>query len=196
MEGLDDLYMVASNYVPTSIYDNMSKGWRKGGKSSTRSSTRKLGRTTYQSSGQPKESSLYSVSRKNAYVYDYDDDYVDRSGVARVVDDDEVLYHASEDHGSGGKHCCELVVDPLSVVALFAAILVGTAFLNTVITMVLGRRKRRRRRGADTYQIFDAINLGKRLLPSFTLIPRGMMLVQRTILFVCGLSQDRSSWKK
>ncbi len=47
------------------------------------------------------------------------------------------------------KDCCELVVDPLTFALLAAAIVGGTAFLNTLISMNLGRKRRRRRSGGD-----------------------------------------------
>ena len=59
------------------------------------------------------------------------------------------------------KDCCELVVDPLTFAALMAAILGGTAFLNTLITMNLGRRKRRRRRRSSSSSMMgDLLNSG------------------------------------
>ena len=60
-----------------------------------------------------------------------------------------VLYYPGGGGGGGynpDKDCCELVVDPLTFATLMAFILGGTAFLNTLITMNIGRRRRRRRR--------------------------------------------------
>ncbi len=51
-------------------------------------------------------------------------------------------------NGGGGEeehNCCDLVVDPLTFAALLAAILGGTAFLNTLVTMNIGRKRRKRR---------------------------------------------------
>ena len=82
-------------------------------------------------------------------------------------------YHVSTGYGHddhGHKECCELVVDPLSFAALLAFIIGGTAFLNTVVTMVLGRKKRRRRAaaaasgedGGDLVEYLDVMKLGER----------------------------------
>ncbi len=82
-------------------------------------------------------------------------------------------YHVSTGYGHddhGHKECCELVVDPLSFAALLAFIIGGTAFLNTVVTMVLGRKKRRRRAaaaasgedGGDLAEYLDVMKLGER----------------------------------
>ncbi len=58
-------------------------------------------------------------------------------------------YGGSSGYGHGGyggkKECCELVVDPLAFLTMLAFIGAGTAFLNVQITMILGRKKRRRR---------------------------------------------------
>ncbi len=81
--------------------------------------------------------------------------------------------HSGHGHGGYGHkklECCELVVDPLTFASLLAGILGGTAFLNVVITMVLGRKRRRRRSFSDSdsvgdgsvkQQLFDVFNLGE-----------------------------------
>ena len=48
--------------------------------------------------------------------------------------------------GHGKVECCPLVVKPLVLLAILAALAAATAFLNVLITMNLGRRKRRKRR--------------------------------------------------
>lgn len=48
-------------------------------------------------------------------------------------------------HHHHKKKCCPLVVDPLTLAALLGFIAAATAFLRIQITMILGRRKRRRR---------------------------------------------------
>jgi len=49
-------------------------------------------------------------------------------------------------HGHYGKiECCDLVVDPLTFLALLGGIAGGTAFLNVAITMNINKRRRRRR---------------------------------------------------
>ncbi len=42
--------------------------------------------------------------------------------------------------------CCPIVVDPLLFTTLFCSIIGGTMFLNTLITMNIGKKRRRRRR--------------------------------------------------
>ena len=43
------------------------------------------------------------------------------------------------------KECCPLVVDPLTLAALLGSIAVATFFLNTLITMNISKKRRRRR---------------------------------------------------
>ena len=86
--------------------------------------------------------------------------------------------YGSAGHGYGKKkdECCELVVDPLTLLALLGGILGGTFFLNMAITMnIMGKRRRRRRRSpvssrkslplssSDTLseRFQDALNEGK-----------------------------------
>ncbi len=84
-------------------------------------------------------------------------------------------YGTHSGYGGGGGHggydkpkeCCELVVDPLTFATLMAAIIGGTAFLNVVVTMVLGRKRRRRRSdggggGAISESILDTFHAGRR----------------------------------
>ena len=64
--------------------------------------------------------------------------------------------------GHGGykdPDCCPLVVDPLTLAALFGAIAAGTVFLNTVITMNITGRRRRKRGTED--QVLDVVQKGR-----------------------------------
>ncbi len=77
----------------------------------------------------------------------------DEGGGGGVKEIHYVLEAPSIHSGSGSGHghhyppeCCPLVVDPLAFASLLASIVGGTVFLNTAITMNIGRKRRRRRR--------------------------------------------------
>ncbi len=59
-------------------------------------------------------------------------------------------YDEHRDHSSGYGYsqkkveCCELVVDPLSLLALLGFIAFATAFFNVLITMNIGKKRRKR----------------------------------------------------
>ena len=100
------------------------------------------------------------------------DDNTRRSDYHSVVDHKSdygsFSSYASSGYGdSGHKDCCELVVDPLTFFSLLAAIVGGTAFLNVVVTMVLGGRKRKKRSAVTTLSenFMDTIHAGRRLTP-------------------------------
>ena len=48
--------------------------------------------------------------------------------------------------GGGGARCCNVVVDPLSVLTLIGFLAAATYFLNILITMNIGGKRRKRRR--------------------------------------------------
>lgn len=59
-------------------------------------------------------------------------------------------YHYGNDYSGGfssgyGHQCCPLVVDPLTLTAILGGIAAATAFFNVLITMTLGRKKRKKR---------------------------------------------------
>ncbi len=109
----------------------------------------------------------------------YDDDYsTDVQNGAVVSNENSVASdksYASQDYGYGGggggggyhssgyghvRHeCCPLVVDPLTVAALLSFIAGGAAFLNVQITMILGRKRRKR---GTVGSFLDEINLGEK----------------------------------
>ncbi len=99
----------------------------------------------------------------------YDDDYsIDVQNGAVVPSKNSVASdksYASQDYGYGGGYghvrheCCPLVVDPLTVAALLSFIAGGTAFLNVQITMILGRKRRKR---GTVGSFLDEINLGEK----------------------------------
>ncbi len=69
---------------------------------------------------------------------------------------------ASFGHHSGYGHkkkleCCELVVDPLTFASLLAQILGGAAFLNVLVSMNLGRKRRRRRYVEDPLELEEIL---------------------------------------
>ncbi len=65
--------------------------------------------------------------------------------------------------GGGGESCCPLVVDPITLLALLALIALGTYFLNIIITMKLGRRRRRDARQQSLVQEAIAVWTGTKL---------------------------------
>ncbi len=67
--------------------------------------------------------------------------------------------HSGHGHGHKYLECCELVVDPLTFASLLASILGGTLFLNVQITMILGRK--RRKRSYQQESVMDVVNLGE-----------------------------------
>jgi len=78
--------------------------------------------------------------------YNYDDYHgrgVDRSGA----------HSGYGHHDHYHKKCCPLVVKPLVFLSLLAGIAVGSAFLNNLIDMNIGRRKRKRRGAISDDQI-------------------------------------------
>ena len=76
-------------------------------------------------------------------------------------------HHSGHGGGYGHKYveCCELVVDPLTFFSLLGAIIGGTAFLNTVITMdtMLPQKRRRRKRDTEGRVAADRLGLGDKL---------------------------------
>lgn len=84
--------------------------------------------------------------------------------------------HHGYGHGGHGhkkkKDCCPLVVDPLTLAALMGAIGVATGFLNTLITMNISKRRRRRRQDGESEPLvpfvgnmaWDIVNAGKTYL--------------------------------
>lgn len=83
---------------------------------------------------------------------DYEDPYgsLDKSGQHSSG------YGGHSGHGGGGTECCPLVVDPLTLTALLGFIAASTALLNTVITMNLtGRRRRRAMAETSNTSILD-----------------------------------------
>ena len=88
---------------------------------------------------------------------------VGAGGAGAVIERSSGYGHHHSGHGYGHKklECCELVVDPLTFATLLAGIIGGTAFLNVVVTMVLGRKRRRRRSDGVSEEVFDIFHLGK-----------------------------------
>ena len=83
-------------------------------------------------------------------------------------------------YSGGYGDCCPLVVDPLTLAALLGFIAAATAFLNTVITMnIMGRRKRRMREASAAWSAdlaagaaVDLAHSGEQLF-SFSRTPMG-----------------------
>ena len=61
-----------------------------------------------------------------------------------------------------GSDCCPPVVDPLLIMALLGFIAAATYFLQSLITMNLGRRKRSLKSGRPEHPL-DFINLGTKI---------------------------------
>ncbi len=182
--------MVASDFMPTSIYDHLDgkqrSGWsdRKSKTSASRSynsdhhsrsakSSRKYSQPPLRSSHSAKAPQSISKRRNNLpqqssfVVYDYDDytnaEVLSKNGYGKV-DRSGDAYISTSSYGSGGggyHECCELVADPLTFLMLLLAIGGATFFLNIQITMILGRKRRRRSIGADFGSMSDIVNLGK-----------------------------------
>ena len=65
-----------------------------------------------------------------------------------------------------GSDCCPPVVDPLLVMALLGFIAAATYFLQSLITMnLMGRRKKRSIRSRRPEHSLNFINLGTKILP-------------------------------
>lgn len=78
-------------------------------------------------------------SRTRSDAYDRADPGYDRS--------DTGYGGYSSGYGYGKEECCPLVVDPLTLLALIGGIAAATFFLNTLITMnIMARKKKRKRR--------------------------------------------------
>lgn len=84
-----------------------------------------------------------SISRRNSEITGSEGNYGGYSGHG--------YGHSGYGHGhSGGGYghkekCCPLVIDALCLAAILGALAGATVFLNTAITMNLGRRRRRKR---------------------------------------------------
>lgn len=89
-------------------------------------------------SGQPK--SIYD------HLYTHDPNY-HNSGYYNKHHEPTIVHHIHGSlhnaHAGYGPDCCPLVVDPLTLGALFVLLGVGTQVLNMAITQSIGRRKKR-----------------------------------------------------
>ncbi len=95
--------------------------------------------------------------RRDPYYYrdngGYDYGPIDRMGIDNRAD-----YGYGHGHK---KECCPLVVKPLVVLATLGAIAAATAFFNVLITMNIGRKRRRRRRSlTHAMTLMDSLWLG------------------------------------
>ncbi len=87
------------------------------------------------------------LSKRNSYGYDDQYGYGEQDDTSR-----QDHHYGYGDHGGshsgyghhGHKDCCPLVVKPLVVAALLGGLALGTALLNLIVTMTIGRKRKRR----------------------------------------------------
>ncbi len=118
----------------------------------------------------------------NSPLDDYTDEILDKSydpygyghgGGAHttVIHHDNGGYPPLGDYHAVDKEyteCCEVVVDPLTFYSLLAAIVGAAAFLRVLITMTLGRKRRRRSQTVNAVSDFmDVFNAGRRVVVAF-----------------------------
>ena len=111
-----------------------------------------------------------AVDRSNSYSGDSSSysETTRRRALSKRLDYEDYSEYPVAGYGSGSawsrssEPCCPLTVDPLSFLALVAGIAAATFFLNTVITMNIEARRRRKRSTDRDDPSFDSASLSGR----------------------------------